>query len=243
MPPQPSVFVIDSDAEHRRSLVETLRGIGFDAVPYDNEVEYLATFESTQAGVLLVVARKADDGLRLQEALAQQPLAPPLIFVASHNELPAIVRAVRQGALEYFQQQNYSETELWEAIQRGFVEDAARRERYAEVRVVQERLANLTDSEQRVLRLLIQGRNNHQIAKACDVSRAAVEGRRARLMRKLGVTSLARLVRLAIQANFPFDGERDGHGHLHDGATHDGADVDGTADHDGFADLAEGEDA
>lgn len=220
---QPTVFIIDSDAEHRRSLSEMLRSIGFVTAGFGSDEEYLSAFEPARSGCILVVARRAADGQALQKHLSGQPLAPPLIFVAAHQDLAAIVLAVRQGAWEIFQLQSLSETELWESLQRGFTEDSIRRERHAERQAGRERLTNLTDSEQRVLHLLVQGRNNHQIAKACGISRAAVEGRRARLMRKLGVTSLAKLVRLAVEAEFTTD--CDGDGCEFDGAAEDDAEA------------------
>ncbi len=58
-------------------------------------------------------------GLEIQERLVREPIAPPLIFVTSHADLPSVVRAKRQGAVDFLQKQTYSENELWESIHKA----------------------------------------------------------------------------------------------------------------------------
>ena len=179
--------------------------MGFSAQAYESADEFWRSFDPSQSSCIIFDGRTTVGGVSLAECLAREPLAPPLIYVSDETNVTTVVRAIRQGALEFLQKRAYSETDLWEAIQRGLALDAAKRINHARLMERQARIASLSEPERQVLRLLLLGKNNREIALECGISRVAAEGRRTRMMKKLGVTNLVALVRCAIEAGFEGD--------------------------------------
>jgi two-component system response regulator TtrR len=64
---------------------------------------------------------------------------------------------------------------------------------------VSEQTEELTDRQREILKLIIDGKANKEIADIIHVSVKTVEFHRARLMDRLGVRSVAELTKVALQ--------------------------------------------
>lgn len=196
----PTVFIVDDDLAFSESLDLLIRSFGLQTAAYSAADEFIENFDPDAPGcVILDVRMPGRSGLDLQEELAKRELCPPIIIMTGFAEVPVALRAMRQGAVEFLQK-TFSESELLDAINRAVAVDAENRRLYARRRQLNDLMARLTPPEQDVLDLMLAGKPNKAIASALGVSVRTVEDRRARIMKKLAVDTLAELVRLAVEA-------------------------------------------
>jgi RNA polymerase sigma factor (sigma-70 family) len=199
--PEPTIFVIDDDQPFVQSLATLVKSMGLCCQLFSSGHEFLDQFDPALPGCLVLELRTAGlSGLEIQERLSREPIAPPLIFVTAHADLATALRAQRLGAIDFLQKQSFSENELWESIHNAISHDRDNRRAFERQQTIQSLLAQLTTGERQILHFLLAGKSNQRIADALGVSRRAVESRRARLMRKLYVTTLPDLVRFGIEA-------------------------------------------
>jgi two-component system response regulator FixJ len=193
----PMVHVVDDDDAVRDSLTLLLESAGLTARTYSSPTQLLAS-PPTPPGCVLTDVRMPDmDGLTLQRHLADAGVRLPVIVMTGHADVPLAVDALKAGAADFLEKP-FDDTQLLAAIasaiaasQRSYDEDAAIADATA-------RLATLTPRETEVLQLLVQGLPNKTIAYDLGASPRTVEVHRARIMEKMGVRSLAELVRLTI---------------------------------------------
>lgn len=196
----PKVFIIDDDLAFSESLSLLIRSFGMETAVFGSADEYLEQFDPAAPGcIILDVRMPGRSGLDLQAELAAKGLHPPVIIMTGFAEVPVALRAIRQGAVEFLQK-TFSESELLEALNRAVAIDAQNRRAHARRSELNARMGRLTQPEQDVLDLMLEGKPNKSIASALGVSVRTVEDRRARIMKKLNVETLAELVRLAVEA-------------------------------------------
>lgn len=194
------VFIIDDDPAFRDSLSALILSMGLEVRAYGSYDEFQLEFDERQAGCILLDVRMPNiSGLAVQEKLKQYPLCPPIIVLTGHAEVPVALKAFRGGALDFLQK-TFEEYELRDSIQRAVALDAERRIAHRRREQVAARLALLSQAERMVLDLVVEGHPNKKIAATLEVSRRAVEDRRARLMQKLHVDNLPDLVKFAVSA-------------------------------------------
>ncbi len=176
--------------------------MGLNVRAYSNATEFCEDFDVTRAGCVIFDGTPTVDGVPLPVKLASAPLTPPLICISGETDISSVIGLMRQGLTDYLPKRSFSEHDLWEAVQRGLTQDAKRRAAHAQLLERQSRLALLNEADRELLRLLLRGLNNREIATEIGITRTAVEGRRTRMMKKLGVTNLVALIRFAIEAEF-----------------------------------------
>lgn len=192
-----TVHVVDDDPMVLNAVARLLRLHDFEVVPHDDPHEFLASCDSDAPGCALVdVAMPLMDGLALQQELLQRPAAPPLVFLSGLADVPACATAMRRGAVDFLRKP-VDETELVAALEAALSRDAQERAKRRLQREVQERFDSLTPREREVLDLVMQGRLNKQIAGELDIAEKTVKVHRSRGMEKMGVRSVAALVKLA----------------------------------------------
>ena len=197
---EPTVFIVDDDPAIAVSLAVLASSMPLKTRLYPSPEEYLNQFDPQLPGCLILNVRMPKmSGLALQEKLAQLPICPAIIVLTAYAEVPPALRAIRQRAVDFLPK-TFSESELCEAIRRAIEQDAANRATFRRCDEVASRFAQLSDAENQVLELVLLGVPNKRIATVLEVSRRTVEDRRARVMQKLEVDSLADLVKLAIEA-------------------------------------------
>lgn len=199
----PGVAIVDDDASVRQALARLLRTAGHDVHVFDCASEFLRQADLGALGCLVLDVRLPDlNGLELQGVLDGLEHCPPIVFLTGHGDIPMTVRAMRQGAIDFLVKPCPA-AELLGAVSRALDADAARRTRQQLSAAARSRLASLTRRERDVLRGVAAGLLNKQIAAELAISEKTVKVHRAHVMEKMGVRSVADLVRLHQQCGLP----------------------------------------
>jgi len=195
------VFVVDDDADMRDSLAYLMRSVGLTTVVFASAEEFFATYQRGAPGCLVCDVRMPDmSGLELYERLVAEGSTLPVIFMTAYADVPMAIRALKSGAVEFIEKPFHAQTML-ERVQRALADDRVCREEEARFEDIGQRVASLTDKEKEALILIMGGSPNKAIAAKFDITERAVEMRRASIMRKLQVHSLAELIRQVTEYN------------------------------------------
>jgi FixJ family two-component response regulator len=195
-----TVAVIDDDPSVRKAFARLVTAAGMDAKVFASAQEYLEGYDPSVSGCLVLdIAMPGLNGLDLQQTLIAKGGAPAIVFVSGRADVPASVRAMKAGAVEFLTKP-VDESTLVAAIKSAVERDRVDRQDRAELAAVRKRLETLTPRECEVLRHVIAGKLNKQSAAALGTVEKTVKVHRARVMEKLQVTSVAALVRLAGRA-------------------------------------------
>jgi two-component system, LuxR family, response regulator FixJ len=197
-PKSPSVFIVDDDEAVRNSLRLLVKSVGLMAVAQVSAQEFLAHYDPAQPGCLVLDVRMPGmSGLELQEELNRRGAVIPVIFITGHGDIPMAVEAMQQGAF-HFLQKPFRDQDLIDCIQRALERDRLNRTELGENNRIRERRATLTPREREVLDLVTRGKPNKIMAADLGLSQRTVEIHRARVMEKMGASSLAQLVRMVM---------------------------------------------
>jgi FixJ family two-component response regulator len=195
-----TVFLVDDDAGVLKALSRLLRGRGYDVQSFTSPQAFLAGHDASVPGcAILDVAMPGLDGLQLQQALSTGGSQRPIIFLTSKGDIPTTVRAMRAGAIDFLTKPVRG-VDLFAAIARASKEDAETRHTNAELDSIHAKFAILTPREREVMTHVIAGRLNKQIAGDLGTAEKTIKVHRGRMMEKMGVRSVAALVRLAEKA-------------------------------------------
>jgi two-component system response regulator FixJ len=196
---QPTVYIVDDDADVRDSLRLLLQTSDFMVETFDSATAFLAGTHCTNACVVTDVRMPGMDGLALQEELARRRDSLPVIVMTGHGDVPLAVKAMRAGAIDFLEKP-FDEDALVASVRRALEQRSQSLNRNIAAQAAREQLAHLTEREHQVLDLLVVGKPNKVIAYELDISPRTVEIHRARVMDKMQARSLADLVRLALAA-------------------------------------------
>jgi two-component system, LuxR family, response regulator FixJ len=201
METDPTVFVVDDDPAVREALTTLVQSMHLRAEPYASAQEFLAAFDATRPGcILLDVRMPGTSGLALLEQFEREGIPLPAIVMSAYGDVPMVVRAMKAGALNFLEKP-CRDADLWDAVQEALKWDSARRKSAALRGQTLQRLQRLTSGEHDVLTLLVAGKSNKAIAAELYLSVRTIEVRRAKLMKKMQAESLAELIRLTIVAD------------------------------------------
>ena len=193
-----TVFVVDDDQAVRDSLALLVQSVGLDVETYASAGEFLDAFEADRPGCLVTDIRMPGmSGLELQEKLTEDGALIPVIVLTGHGDVPAAVRALKGGAVD-FVEKPFNPQALLDLVQQAIARDADIRAQAAREAELAERRALLTPREQEVMELVVAGKANKVIAIDLDISERTVELHRGRIMKKMRVRSLAELMRLVL---------------------------------------------
>ncbi|MES2705654.1 MAG: response regulator [Verrucomicrobiota bacterium] len=196
----PRVFVVDDDASVRSSLANLLESADFEVEVFPRADLYLArAIHPGPACIVLDVRMPGIDGLALQQRLAGEGRAEQIVFITGHGDIPMGIRAMKMGAIDFLPKP-FDDAALLAAVEQALARSAATRRISSGQAEVRSRLALLTPPELEVLRFVISGLLNKQIAGELGVALRTVKRRRGSVMEKLGVVSVAELARLAQEA-------------------------------------------
>jgi len=197
---QPVVFVVDDDDAMRHGLEFLLASAGYPAEGFDSAQAFLDYYRPEMRGCLLLDVRMPGmNGLELQQHLQAERIPIPVIIVTAFANVPMAVRAIQAGAFDFIEKP-FEGADLLERVRRALTQERERRDDDACRRETEHRLASLTPREREVMDLVVVGRLNKQIAGDLGISMKTVENHRARVMDKMGVESLAELVRMTFGA-------------------------------------------
>ena len=196
--PPPTVFVVDDDQQMRESLVMLIETMGFAALGFATAGAFHRFYRRQWPGCLVCDVRlPGKSGVELYEQLVREEKRLPVIFVTAHADVTTAVAAMKTGAIEFLEKPFDRQT-LLDRIERALALDADWRRRQANFDALDARIARLNDRDRETLQLLLAGESNKVMAAKLFISERAVEMRRAVIMRKLGVSSLAELLDLAV---------------------------------------------
>jgi FixJ family two-component response regulator len=191
------IHVVDDDASFRTAMERLLRAAGYQAIAYESVSNFLASFEGSDPGCIVVDLRMPEQtGLDLQKSLLKSENPIPIIFLTAYGDIPTTVRAMREGAIDFLTKPVKKEI-LFEAVERALARDTAAREQCARINELQARYKSLTPREREVLTHVIAGKLNKQIGFDLGTTERTIKAHRAKIMEKLRIASLAELVRLA----------------------------------------------
>ena len=198
--PGATVYVVDDEADMLKALERLLGAAGFSVETFSSPEQFLAQHDDMAPGcIVLDLALPGRNGLQLQQALQAQGSSLPIIFLTGRGDIAASVRAMKLGAADFLTKPVDAD-ELIAAVDAALERNREQRADRAEKHLVASRLAALTAREREVFELIAQGRLNKQIAAECGTVEKTIKFHRANLMRKLGVRTVADLVRLAERA-------------------------------------------
>ncbi len=193
----PVVFVIDDDAAVREVIKELLLSVGHMAESFASAEEFLAKRDPQSSGCLVLDVRlPGTSGLELQKRLVAQKDRIPIIFISGYGDVPMAVQVMKAGAIDFLQKP-FREQELLECVQAALRRDQAQRESEEQVSGVLSGYRSLTKREREIMKLVVTGQINKQIAAQVGLSEVTVKIHRAQVMHKMGTPSLADLVRAA----------------------------------------------
>jgi two-component system response regulator FixJ len=193
-----TVFIVDDDEGVRDGLSLLLATVGQPCELYECGQDFLDVFAEDKRGCLVLDIRMPRmTGLDLQKKLQEMGSTLPIIFITGHGDIPMAVEAMRRGALDFIRKP-FREHDLLDRINEALNidEDAYRRARNHEE--LAEKLSTLSDREMEVFDRVADGHMNKVIAADLGISERTVEVHRGQVMKKLGVRTLAQLVRIKI---------------------------------------------
>ena len=198
--PRERVYLVDDEPAVVRSLSRLLRSAGYEAVGFGSAEEFLRDLPEDAAGcVVLDLSMPGLDGLALQRELAARAADLPVVFVSGRGDVPKSVRAMKEGAVDFLTKP-VKATTLLAAIDKAFERGRSARAWRREVDALRTRIDSLTTREREVLEGVAAGLLNKQIAGQLGIAEQTVKVHRARVMEKMGASSVAELVRLADRA-------------------------------------------
>ena len=199
-PEQPTVFVVDDDPGIRDSVTWLFQSVGLPVETYGSAQKFLDTYVPSRPGCLILDVRLPGmGGLDLLEALRRRGATLPVIVVTAFGEVHSAVRAMKGGAIDVMEKPTRDQV-LLDRVQQALELDRRTRATLASRAEAAARYARLSKRELEVLGLIIAGKANKVIATDLKLSPKTVEAHRAAIMRKLGVHSIAELVRIVMLA-------------------------------------------
>ena len=195
-----TVFLVDDDTSVVIALSRLLRAADFTVVAFSSAEEFLEKHDAAAPGCALVdYSMPGMNGLELQKRLAEGGCERPIVFLTGQGDIPVSVQAMKAGAVDFLTKP-VREAELLAAIRHALGKDQASHAARLALADIRSRLAKLTPRESEILRFIIAGLLNKQIAWELGTAEKTIKVHRGRIMQKLGVRSVADLTRIAIQA-------------------------------------------
>lgn len=195
----PKVYLIDDDPVISYVLVDLVESVNLPYVAFNNSVSFLEQAEPAMTGCIVTDVRMPGmSGLDLQDELRDRQIDLPMIFISSYPEVPSVVRAMRGGAVDFFQKP-FSTQQLLDRIQDAMRIGQERAEMQARNRKIGEKMALLTRREKEVLEGIFEGKLTKVIADELGISQRTAETYRHLIMQKLQAGSVAELVRMSME--------------------------------------------
>jgi two-component system, LuxR family, response regulator FixJ len=193
------VYVVDDDRDVRRSLSFMLGASDVRSHPFGSGEDFLDAIPDLQPGCILLDLRMPQvDGFHVMDELARRDIDWPVIVMTGHGEIPVAVRAMKMGAVDFIEKP-FSEDALLTCFHTAFGLLDQRQASGQRRRDARDRIATLTGREMDVLKGLLAGESNKQLATRLGISLRTVEMHRANMMERLEVASLAEALTLALE--------------------------------------------
>jgi FixJ family two-component response regulator len=199
----PLVIVVDDDRAVRESLDSLLRSVGMATRLFESSTELLTGNHASEAACLILDVRLPGvSGLDFQEQLNRNGAAPPIVFMTGHGDIPMTVRAMKAGAVDFLSKP-FRDQDMLDAVSMAIERGRAQRAESAALADLRKQYETLTSREREVMGHVVAGLMNKQVAGKLGLSEITVKIHRGSVMRKMGVRTLADLVRQASALGLP----------------------------------------
>src|SRR4029453_9276074 len=200
IPSNSLVFLIDDDASVRKGVLRLLRSAGYNSEAFESASNFLTREQhSGPVCVILDVRMPGINGIDLQNVLIQRRREEQLVFITGHGNVPMCAQAMKAGAVDFLPKP-FKSRELLKCVESALARSGERRHSAAEKKEARRLLDLLTPREFQVMHLLTTGMLNKQVGAELGLSVKTVKVHRGRVRQKLGVDSIAEIVRLVEKA-------------------------------------------
>jgi FixJ family two-component response regulator len=190
----PLVILVDDDSAVREALSDLLNSVGIDTLAFASAGEFLEADLPDRPGCLVLDVRMPGlSGLDLQNHLTEMGLGRPVVFLTGHGDIAMSVQAMKAGAVDFLTKPVRDQT-LLDAVSRAIEADVTRRTTATETQRYVELYETLTPRERQVLRSVVTGAMNKQIAFDLDITEVTVKLHRSSMMKKMQATSITQLL-------------------------------------------------
>lgn len=190
------IHVIEDDPAVLNSLCAVLEAYGYQTQPFTSAEAFLDSFDKhAKSCVLMDLRLPGISGMELLKHLRELDARCAVIVITAHGDVPVAVQAMRLGAIDFIEKPPSVE-QLLESIKSVETRFANRPSLAVPKKIVEERLSKLTDRENEVLQLLLEGKLNKEIASELGLSRRTVEVHRSRIREKMQARGIADLIRM-----------------------------------------------
>ena len=197
-PITPIIYVVDDDPALRDALQCLLESVGLQARAFSDIDAFLAVYQPDRPACLLLDIRVSGRGEPSpQQQLRERGIDVPVIIITGQGNVATAVAAMKQGALDFIEKP-FNDQLLLDCVHNALAEDVVRRRARARRQDLMRRFDTLTPREQDVLRRVVEGLSNRQIAELLNLSRKTVEVHRAKVMQKTRADTLSQLIRMAM---------------------------------------------
>ena len=193
----PFVAVVDDDPAVREALDSLFRSIGLATRLFGTPADLMSSpLPSAPGCIVLDVRLPGISGLDFQAHLVEHGGELPVVFMTGHGDIPMTVRAMKAGAIDFLAKP-FRDQEMLDAVTAAIERDKRRRSATAAREELRSRYETLSPREREVMAHVVSGLMNKQVAGMIGLSEITVKIHRGNVMRKMGVRSLADLVRQA----------------------------------------------
>lgn len=197
------VYIVDDNVDVRRGIHASLSAAGFAPRAFASGADFVDAIGDLDAGCVLLDLRMPEiDGLEVLEATTSHRGRLLPIMISAHGDVTTAVRAMQLGAIDFIEKP-FTEGMLMRVLEKAFASLSETTSVLERQTVAKERIATLSEREREVLRGLLAGMANKQVAAALDLSPRTVEMHRARMMDHLGAQALPDALRTAFEAGLP----------------------------------------
>ncbi|MFJ1269361.1 response regulator transcription factor [Legionella lytica] len=196
-----TIYIIDDEPAVCDSLQWLFESIQFHVETYKTASSFQESYDPQNAGLLITDVRLPHvSGLELLEKLRQQKIFLPVIVITGYGDIPMAVRAMKLGAKDFLLKP-FNEQVLLEKVQKH-VNQSVNNE---SLHLINKRISSLSKREQQIIKLIIDGKLNKQIAHELSISISTVEAHRSNIMTKVQAKNLAQLIKLYLQAQQDYE--------------------------------------
>jgi RNA polymerase sigma factor (sigma-70 family) len=189
------VHIVDDDASFRTAMKRRLTKAGYEVATYASAQHLLDRLpsEDVPSCLLLDVRIPVLNGPELQSRLSELGSALPIIFLTGYIDIPATVRAIKAGAVDFLTKP-ISSDQLLQAVEKAIAHHNSAYRQKSALDLFRSHIASLTQREREVFDLVVRGNTNKETARALGCTERTIKAHRHRVMEKMQVQSLAELV-------------------------------------------------